>query len=94
MGTIAAAARERGKPVIPHGYKTNVEIAANIHFLAAQPETEVIMEYSLSRSPLRWETTAEALPVEPDGTVLVPRRPGLGVTLNDETVERYRWPRA
>jgi L-alanine-DL-glutamate epimerase-like enolase superfamily enzyme len=94
MGKIAAAARERGKPVIPHGYKTNVEIAANTHFLAAQPETEVIMEYSLSRSPLRWETTAEALPVEPDGTVVVPRRPGLGVTLNDETVERYRWPRA
>ena len=27
---IAAAARERGKPVIPHGYKTNVEIAAQL----------------------------------------------------------------
>lgn len=91
MRQIAAAARERGKAVIPHGYKTSILVAANAHFLAAQPESEVIMEYSLSRSPLRWETTAEALPVEPDGTVVVPRRPGLGVTLNDETVERYRW---
>lgn len=88
---IAAAARERGKPVIPHGYKTSILVAANAHFLAAQPEADVIMEYSLSRSPLRWDTTAEALPVEPDGTVIVPRRPGLGVTLNEETVERYRW---
>jgi L-rhamnonate dehydratase len=91
ISRIAAAARERAKPVIPHGYKTTVEIAANTQFLAAQPEGDVLMEYSLSRSPLRWKTTVEAFPVEPDGTVIVPRRPGLGITLDDETVGAYRW---
>jgi L-alanine-DL-glutamate epimerase-like enolase superfamily enzyme len=87
---IAAAAYARGKRVITHGYKTNIEIAANLHFLAAQPNVEPL-EFSLSHSPLRWETTNEHFPVEEDGYVTVPRVPGLGVTLNMETIERYRF---
>lgn len=87
---IAAAAYARGKRVITHGYKTNIEIAANLHFLAAQPNTEPL-EFSLSYSPLRWNTTHEHFAVEEDGCVRVPQRPGLGVTLNQETIERYRY---
>jgi L-alanine-DL-glutamate epimerase-like enolase superfamily enzyme len=89
---VAAAAAKRRKRVIIHGYKTNIEIAANLHFLAAQPREE-ILEYSLSRSPLRWETTLEQFPVESDGCVYVPQAPGLGVTLNPNALARYRWPR-
>lgn len=85
---IADAAQKRGRKVIPHGYKTNIEVAANLHFLACLPE-ESFLEYSLSRSPLRWQTTLESFPVESDGTVLIPHRPGLGVTLNMETLQRY-----
>ena len=89
---IAAAAKERGKRVITHGYKTNIEIAANLHFLAAQ-EREEILEYSLSHSALRWETTNEHFPVEADGCVKVPTSPGLGVTLSEKALASYRWPR-
>jgi L-alanine-DL-glutamate epimerase-like enolase superfamily enzyme len=89
---IAAAAYARGKRVITHGYKTNLEIAANLHFLAAQPNEEPL-EFSLSHSPLRWQTTIEHFPVEEDGYVMVSQRPGLGVTLNEETIERYRFVR-
>jgi L-alanine-DL-glutamate epimerase-like enolase superfamily enzyme len=46
------------------------------------------MEYSLSPSPLRWRTTRERLDVLPDGTVAVPTRPGLGVSLDPE-IRRY-----
>lgn len=87
---IAAAAAARGKRVITHGYKTNIEIAANLHFLATQPVIEPL-EFSLSHSPLRWQTTHEHVPVEEDGCVRVPDSPGLGVTLNMETIERYRF---
>jgi L-alanine-DL-glutamate epimerase-like enolase superfamily enzyme len=87
---IAAAAYARSKRVITHGYKTNIEIAANLHFLAAQPNVEPL-EFSLSHSPLRWNTTREHFPVEVDGCVRVPHAPGLGVTLNEETIERYRF---
>lgn len=87
---IAAAAYARGKRVITHGYKTNIEIAANLHFLAAQPNEEPL-EFSLSHSPLRWNTTREHFPVEDDGCVRVPQAAGLGVTLNPETIERYHF---
>jgi L-alanine-DL-glutamate epimerase-like enolase superfamily enzyme len=86
---IADAARERGKRVLPHGYKTNIEIAANLQFLANHRDTE-LLEYSTSQSPLRWEATREEIKIEPDGYVTVPQRPGLGVTLNPSIVEKYR----
>jgi L-alanine-DL-glutamate epimerase-like enolase superfamily enzyme len=87
---VAEAAYARNKRVITHGYKTNIEIAANLHFLAAQPVEEPL-EFSLSHSPLRWHTTNEHFAVEEDGCVQVPLGPGLGVSLNEETVERYRF---
>lgn len=86
---VAAAARERNKRVITHGYKTNIEIAANLHFLANHWTAE-LLEYSTSKSPLRWETTEERIEVNTDGTVDVPRGPGLGVHLNEQTVAKYR----
>ncbi len=89
--TVARAAAERGKRVITHGYKTNIEIAANLHFLANHRDEEVL-EFSTSRSPLRWHTTREQLTVDPDGMVRVPDRPGLGVTLDWDFVGAHRWP--
>jgi L-rhamnonate dehydratase len=85
---IAAAAKARGKRVITHGYKTNIEIAANLHFLAAHADEE-LLEFSTSVSPLRWEMTNEQLPVASDGFVTVPTRPGLGVTLSEAAVKKF-----
>jgi L-alanine-DL-glutamate epimerase-like enolase superfamily enzyme len=86
---IAEAARARGKRVITHGYKTNIEIAANLHFLANHWTAEPL-EYSTSKSPLRWEMTEERIEVGADGCVAVPRGPGLGVHLNQRTIDKYR----
>jgi L-rhamnonate dehydratase len=86
---VAAAARKRNKRVITHGYKTNIEIAANLHFLANH-WTEELLEYSTSQSPLRWETTEEQILVGEDGKVEVPQRPGLGMSLNENTIAKYR----
>jgi L-rhamnonate dehydratase len=88
---IAEAAKKRGKRVITHGYKSNIEIAANLHFLANHADTE-LLEFSTSKSPLRWEMTLESIPVRDDGTVSVPQGAGLGVHLNDATVKRYKVP--
>jgi L-alanine-DL-glutamate epimerase-like enolase superfamily enzyme len=85
---IGKAADARGKRVVTHGYKTNIEIAANCQFLASRMAPELV-EYSTSKSPLRWHMTNEEIPVEPDGNVVVPRRPGIGVTLNRATLEKY-----
>jgi L-rhamnonate dehydratase len=86
---VARLAKSRGKRVVTHGYKSNITIAANLAFLA-QHEDEEILEYSTSESPLRWELTKERFPIEADGRVKVPTAPGLGVSLNEETLRRYR----
>jgi L-rhamnonate dehydratase len=86
---IAALAKSLGKRVVTHGYKSNITIAANLAFLA-QHWADEPCEYSTSQSPLRWELTQEHFPIGPDGKVEVPTAPGLGVTLNPETIARYR----
>lgn len=86
---VARLAKSLGKRVVTHGYKSNITIAANLAFLA-QHEDEEILEYSTSQSPLRWELTRERFPIEADGRVAVPTAPGLGVSLDPDTVERYR----
>ena len=86
---VAQLAKSLGRRVVTHGYKSNITIAANLAFLA-QHEDEEILEYSTSQSPLRWELTAERFPIEKDGRVSVPTTPGLGVSLNEETLRRYR----
>jgi L-alanine-DL-glutamate epimerase-like enolase superfamily enzyme len=86
---IAAMARARGKRVVPHGYKTNILIAANLAFLA-QHDDEELLEYSTSQSPLRWQLTNEALPIDGDGMVRVPDGPGIGVSLSEAALETFR----
>lgn len=85
---VAAFAQAHGVPVFLHGWSTNVLLAANLHFIAATPNAEWL-EYTTQDSPLRWELTNEMLPLK-DGKVAVPEDPGLGVTLNEEVVSRYR----
>ncbi len=79
----------RGKRVVTHGYKSNITIAANLAFLAQHWADEPV-EYSTSQSPLRWRLTREQFPIGADGRVAVPEGPGLGVSLDPETVEKYR----
>jgi L-alanine-DL-glutamate epimerase-like enolase superfamily enzyme len=86
---VAELARSLDRRVVTHGYKSNITIAANLHFLA-QHWAEEMLEYSTSRSPLRWELTRERFPIEGDGTVRVPTAPGLGVSLDEATVAKYR----
>lgn len=84
---IAALAAERGIPVYPHGYSTDIVIAANLHLIAANHNAP-LLEYCVEDSPLRWELVNEDFPVE-DGHVKIPDDPGLGVTLNHDALAEY-----
>ncbi|MFP6743548.1 MAG: mandelate racemase/muconate lactonizing enzyme family protein [Alphaproteobacteria bacterium] len=86
---IADMVDEQGRRMIMHGYQSNILLACNMQVQAAWPADEPV-EYSVSLSPLRWELTNEKLEVGDDGRVARPEGPGLGVSLNRETVERYR----
>jgi L-alanine-DL-glutamate epimerase-like enolase superfamily enzyme len=87
MKKIATVAREAGIPLYPHGYSTDIVLAANLHVTAAV-ENAPLVEYCIEDSPLRWDVVEEAFPVE-DGEVAIPDDPGLGVTLDRDTLQRY-----
>ena len=48
-----------------------------------------ILEYSLGANPMLHDLVEEDFPVV-DGQIEIPDRPGLGLTLDDGFVERYR----
>lgn len=86
---VSDLARRLGKRVVTHGYKSNITIAANLAFLA-QHWADEPAEYSTSESPIRWKLTREGFPIGPDGRIAVPTAPGLGVSLDPDTVEAFR----
>jgi L-alanine-DL-glutamate epimerase-like enolase superfamily enzyme len=85
---IAHMAADRNLPVVNHSFKTRINLAASLHWLASLPNA-FILEYSVAPSPLRESLTRESFPVE-NGHVAVPQSPGLGITLDDAIVSRYR----
>lgn len=88
MQKIATLAAERGIPFYPHGYSTDIVVAASLHLIAAARNAP-LLEYCIEDSPLRWDVVEETFPVE-DGAVSVPDDPGLGVTLDRDVLDRYR----
>ena len=87
---VAAAkiAEQYGRQVANHSFKSGITIAASLHALSAAPNSEVF-EYCMSESPLRHEITTERFDVV-DGYVAVPEAPGLGVTIREDALARYR----
>ena len=85
---IGFSAHERKLPCVNHCYKTDVLVAASLHFLASIPNS-FILEFSVSSSPLRQKIAKEPIKMV-DGYVAVPEGPGLGVELNQEIVDKYR----
>jgi L-alanine-DL-glutamate epimerase-like enolase superfamily enzyme len=87
---VAQMARDRGKLVVPHCWKTGIGAAATAHFAAAASNCSYIefLPPSVAESALRRELVQEELQIV-DGKLDLPRRPGLGVELNPAAVRRF-----
>jgi L-alanine-DL-glutamate epimerase-like enolase superfamily enzyme len=88
---VAALAEAHSLPVIPHVFSSAVASIANIHFIASLPNGG-LLEFDQNPNPLRSELFEEPIDIRPDGRVRLPDRPGLGVALNQATIDRYRVP--
>jgi L-alanine-DL-glutamate epimerase-like enolase superfamily enzyme len=94
VGGLARAKRigwdsyERHRLCVNHSYKTGVNIAASLHFVAALPNTQYF-EYCIEQGALRQTLTKQRFPVV-DGEIAVPEEPGLGVELDEKIVEKFR----
>jgi L-alanine-DL-glutamate epimerase-like enolase superfamily enzyme len=85
---IAALAATHQKRVAPHLWGSALMFAAGLHLAAATPAC-TILEYSLGFNPMLHDLVEEGFPVE-EGTITIPDRPGLGVTVRPEFVEECR----
>ncbi len=79
---------ERHRLCVNHSYKTGINIAASLHFVAALPNTHYF-EYCVEQGALRQALTKQRFPVS-DGDITVPEEPGLGIELDEAVVERFR----
>jgi L-alanine-DL-glutamate epimerase-like enolase superfamily enzyme len=88
---IADLCEIMGAEVVPHGWKTGITSAVGRHFQAACPAAPVFEYVSphVFDSPLRRELVSPE-PAVVDGHMDLPTGPGLGITLNEELVERWR----
>jgi L-alanine-DL-glutamate epimerase-like enolase superfamily enzyme len=87
---IGRTAYDRGVLCVPHCYKSYVGLASNLHLSAALPNSPYC-ECPTSPLPLAKQLTNETLEPAQDGKIRLSDRPGLGVTLNEEVVRRYRY---
>ncbi len=86
---IAQLSKGRRVQLIPHCWKTGISIAANLHFLAGVHNAPYL-EFALPpNSPLRYDLLKRDFRVR-DGYVEVPKEPGLGIELNEKTIQKYR----
>src|SRR4051812_25980055 len=79
---------ERHRLCVNHSYKTGINTAASLHFVAALPNSHYF-EYCVEQGALRQTLTRQRFPVV-DGDITVPEEPGLGIELDEEVVARYR----
>lgn len=83
-------AMRRGLTVVPHLWKTGISIAAATHFAAASSNCPFIefLPSELCESALRQDLLVDE-PRMGGGVIELSTRPGLGVELNRDALERY-----
>lgn len=85
---LRARIEEIGARPCNHFYTSAITAAASLHWLSTCRDA-FLFEDCVEDSPIRNELTHERVQAV-DGYATVPDGPGLGVTLNEETVQRYR----
>jgi L-alanine-DL-glutamate epimerase-like enolase superfamily enzyme len=81
-------AERANRLVIPHSWSSDLLTAASLHLNAFQRRA-VFVEFNTSQGPLSREMVKHPLRLV-DGHLHVPDAPGLGVEVNERTVEKYR----
>ena len=87
---VVEMARDRGKLVVPHCWKSGIGIAATAHVAAVSPNCPFIefLPAAVSESSLRRELVTDELHLV-DGKLELPKRPKLGVELNESALARF-----
>ena len=92
---IVALAHAHGVQVNPHVWASAVGQAASLQLIAAIPlanhslfAKDILLEFDTSSHPFRNELTSYPLR-QKDGWVEIPQKPGLGIEVSRDIIERY-----
>ncbi len=87
---VCQLAQDRGRLIVPHCWKTGIGIAASAHMAMATPNCPMIefLPAELCDSALRVELVEDPLELK-NGVLKLNDKPGLGINLNYDTVEKY-----
>jgi D-galactarolactone cycloisomerase len=93
---IVTLAQAFGVEINPHVWGSAIAQAASLQLIAALPVShhsifsrQPILEYDQSAHPFRRELVEGPIEIE-DGLVIIPSRPGLGISVNKKTIERFK----
>jgi L-alanine-DL-glutamate epimerase-like enolase superfamily enzyme len=84
---IASLAASFNLRLAPHLWAGAPAFFAGLHVLAASHAGHIV-EYSLGANPMIHDTIAEKVSVT-DGMIVVPDRPGLGITVKEDVIGRF-----
>jgi L-alanine-DL-glutamate epimerase-like enolase superfamily enzyme len=97
IGGIAPAhavrrlAEQRGIAYVNHTFKSHLSLAAALHVFATVERFD-LLEFVVGGSALAASLVSDPLVRAADGSISAPARPGLGVTIDVDTVREYLRP--
>lgn len=87
---ISALTSARQVRLAPHAWSNGVLFAASIHLACHCPNCH-ILEVSQAHMPMMYELFEEPFDIGADGEVRPPEKPGLGFTLREDALERFKY---
>jgi L-alanine-DL-glutamate epimerase-like enolase superfamily enzyme len=86
---IAAFAQAHHRMVAPHAFGSAVLLMASLHYAASIPNG-LVLEWDQNPNGLRTDLLKHDWKLESDSTIKLSERPGLGVELDREALDKYR----
>jgi L-alanine-DL-glutamate epimerase-like enolase superfamily enzyme len=88
---IAQLAHSHHITCVPHAWSSGIVIAASLHLITAIPNGS-LLEYCVAETPIRQEMLQSDIVVK-DGYAQITDKPGLGIEINEDALEKYRCDR-
>ena len=86
---IVYEAERAGVDICPHAWLTDLLSAASLHANACLKRS-LFLEFNVSENPMLRDIIRNPIKLDNDGTLRVPEGPGLGIEIDEESVNRYR----
>lgn len=96
---IGALASANGVDIVPHTWGTSIGIHVALHFIAniesipgRMKRPDFLIEYDQTENGLREQLTYPPIEMK-EGMLEVPKRPGLGIDVDEAVLKRYAIPK-